>query len=200
LTATPAFEVRQYEDADEQGWVRCRVLGFLDSAFFDDVRREKEHYAGPAIELVAVAGDLVVGLLDLEVEPAPGVLWDTDARGGVIWHVAVHPDHRRCGIGSALVDRAFVLARDAGLEVVQAWTRDDPWVHAWYEACGFKKRYAYLHVYLQSDEVRGEVTLQTEGLKPVLAFAHYTGGPPGADELRRRFQRTHDDVLFERAV
>jgi ribosomal protein S18 acetylase RimI-like enzyme len=200
LTTAPAFDVRRYDDADEQGWVRCRVLGFLDSAFFDDVRREKEHYDGPAIELVAVAGGLVVGLLDLELEPAPGVLWDTDARGGVIWHVAVHPDHRRRGIGSALVDRALALARDAELEVVQAWTRDDAWVHVWYEACGFRRRYSYLHVYLQGDEVRDEVTLQTEGLKPVLAFAQYTGGPPVADELRRRFQRTHDDVLFERAV
>ena len=40
----------------------------------------------------------------------------------------------------------------------------------------------------------------TEGLKPVLAFAHYTAGPPGEDEIRRRFARTHDDVLFERAL
>jgi GNAT superfamily N-acetyltransferase len=118
----------------------------------------------------------------------------------VIWHVAVHPDHRRRGIGAALVARAIELAREAGLEVVQAWTRDDPWVHAWYEACGFRKRYSYLHVYLQGQEVRDEVTLRTEGLKPVLAFAHYTGGPPVADELRRRFARTHDDVLFERTL
>jgi ribosomal protein S18 acetylase RimI-like enzyme len=200
LTKAPDFQIRRYEDSDEQGWVRCRVLGFLDSAFFDDVRREKEHYTGPAVELVAVANDLVVGLLDLELEPAPGVLWDTDARGGVIWHVAVHPDHRRRGIGSALVERALELAGGSGLEIVQAWTRDDPWVHAWYEACGFRKRYSYLHVYLQADEVAGEVTMRTAGLRPVLAFAHYVGGPPAEDELRARFKRTHDDVLYERPV
>ena len=193
------FEIRNYVDADEQGWVRCRVLGFLDSAFFDDVRREKEQYDGPAVELVAVADDTVVGLLDLELEPAPGILWDTNARGGVIWHVAVHPDYRRRGIATALVERALELAGDAGLEIVQAWTRDDPWVQAWYESCGFRKRYSYLHVYLQPDEVRGEVTMRTEGLKPVLTFAHYTE-PSGMDEMRRRFKRTHADVLFERAV
>ena len=68
------FELRSYTDADEQGWVRCRVLGFLDSAFYDDVRQEKEHYAGPAIELVAVADTQIVGLLDLELDPAAGVL------------------------------------------------------------------------------------------------------------------------------
>ena len=194
------FEVRPYEDADEEGWVRCRVLGFLDSAFFDDVRREKEHYLGPAIELVAVADGLVVGLLDLELEPASGVLWDTSARGGVIWHVAVHPDFRRQGIGVTLAERALALAREAGLEIVQAWTRDDEWVHAWYESLGFRRRYSYLHVYLQHDELRDEVTTRTEGLKPVLAFAQYSGDPEVQDELRRRFRRTHDDVLFERAL
>ena len=193
-----SYDVRDYGDADEQGWLRCRALGFLDTAFYDDVRQQKEHYAGPAVELVAVADDQIVGLLDLELEPAPGALWDTGARGGVIWHVAVHPDHRRRGIGTALVERALERAREAGLEIVQAWTRDDEWVHAWYESCGFRKRYTYLHVYLQPEEAREEVTLKTEGLKPVLAFAHYTGDDP--DALRGRFARTHDDVLFEREL
>jgi GNAT superfamily N-acetyltransferase len=190
--------IRAYTDADEQGWLRCRVLGFLDSSFYDDVRQQKEHYDGPAIELVAVADDQVVGLLDLELEPAEGVLHDTDARGGVIWHVAVHPDYRRRGIATALVERALQRAREHGLEIVQAWTRDDEWVHRWYESCGFQKRYSYLHVYLQQDEARTEVTLRTEGLRPVLALAHYTGD--ARDEVRRRFRRVHDDVLFERRL
>ena len=28
--------MRSYEPADEVGWVRCRVLSFLGSAFWDD--------------------------------------------------------------------------------------------------------------------------------------------------------------------
>jgi ribosomal protein S18 acetylase RimI-like enzyme len=140
----------------------------------------------------------IVGLLDLELDPAAGVLWDTDRRGGVIWHVAVHPDYRRRGIASALVERALAAARSAGLEIVQAWTRDDPWVQEWYEACGFAKRYSHLHVYMQPDEAREEVSLRSEALKPVLAFAHYTGDDP--EGVRRRFRRVHDDVLVERAL
>lgn len=193
-----SVEIRSYSDADEQGWLRCRVLGFLDSSFHDDVRQQKEHYNGPTVELVAIADGRVVGLLDLELEPAAGVLHDTEARGGVIWHVAVHPDYRRRGIATGLLERALERACRHGLEVVQAWTRDDEWVHAWYEACGFVRRYSYLHVYMQPDEAHAEVTLRTEGLRPVLAFAHYTGDDQ--EEIRGRFTRVHDDVLFERRL
>lgn len=193
-----SLDVRPYRDADEEGWLRCRVLGFLDTAFHDDVRQAKEHYDGPSVELVAESDGMIVGLLDLELEPAAGVLYDTEARGGVIWHVAVHPDFRRRGIATALVEKALELAREAGLEVVQAWTRDDAWVHAWYESCGFVQRYSYLHVYMQPDEAREEVVLRTEGLRPVLAFAHYTGD--AREEVRRRFRRVHDDVLYERKL
>jgi hypothetical protein len=71
-------------------------------------------------------------------------------------------------------------------------------VHRWYESCGFQRRYSYLHVYMQPDEVRREVTLRTEGLRPVLAFAHYSCD--ARDEVRRSFRRVHDDVLFERRL
>jgi hypothetical protein len=39
---------------------------------------------------------------------------------------------------------------------------------------------------------------RSEGLKPVLEFAHYNGND--REQVRRRFKRVHDDVLFERAV
>ena len=45
--------IRPYREGDERGWVVCRVLSFLDASFFDDVRRTKERYVNPAIELVA---------------------------------------------------------------------------------------------------------------------------------------------------
>jgi class 3 adenylate cyclase len=38
------FAIRPYRDTDERGWLVCRVLSFLDSAFFDDVRQAKECY------------------------------------------------------------------------------------------------------------------------------------------------------------
>ncbi|HEX4930522.1 MAG TPA: GNAT family N-acetyltransferase [Gaiellaceae bacterium] len=189
--------IRSYEPADEVGWLRCRVLSFLDSAFFDAVEREKERYTQPAIELVADDGGEIVGLLDLEVELAPGVLADRPGRGGMIWHLAVHPDHQRQGIASALLEEAERRARERGLERLEAWTRDDADVQRWYETHGFTLIDGYLHVYLERDDLRA-LDGQVGELRLVKAFAHYTGDRP--DEIRERYGRVHDDLLYEKQL
>ena len=56
------FDVRPYRSEDEQGWLRCRALSFLGSAYYDDVVPEKPSYDGPTIELVAADGQEIVGL------------------------------------------------------------------------------------------------------------------------------------------
>ena len=186
------FTVRLYEPADEVGWVRCRVLSFLGSAFFDDVQREKERYEHPAIELVAEDDGAIVGLLDVEYEtPA---LADRPGHGGMIWHLAVHPDHQRRGIAAALLEEAERRSRERGLERLEAWTRDDAHVQRWYESHGFVLIDGYLHVYLERDDLR-----QFDGeLRLVKAFAHYTGDRP--EEIRDRYARVHDDVLYEKQL
>ena len=191
------FTIRSYDPADETGWLRCRVLAFLDSAFYDAVEREKERYLHPAIELVADDGGEIVGLLDLEVELEPAVLADRPGRGGMIWHLAVHPDHQRQGIAASLLEEAERLARERGLERLEAWTRDDAHVQRWYEAHGFVLIDGYLHVYLERDDLR-ELDGELGELRLVKAFAHYTGGHP--DEIRERYRRVHDDVLYEKQL
>lgn len=63
-----AVEIRPYEERDERGWLLCRLLAFFDTAFYDSVEREKDHYERPAIELVADDGGKIIGLLDLECD------------------------------------------------------------------------------------------------------------------------------------
>ena len=77
--------IREYRDTDNLQWVRCRVLSFLDSAYFDNVLREKEHYENPSIELVAEDDGRIVGLIDLEYEKEKGtVCSNRNGLGGMI--------------------------------------------------------------------------------------------------------------------
>lgn len=60
--------IRDYRVNDETGWVRCRTLAFLQTAYFDNVLNKKEYYKNPAIELVAELDGQIVGLIDVEYE------------------------------------------------------------------------------------------------------------------------------------
>lgn len=74
----------------------------------------------------AFDGDALVGFVN--------VAWD----GGVhafLLDTTVHPDHRRRGIGRALVRRAVDAAKARGIE----WVHVDyePHLDAFYQGCGF---------------------------------------------------------------
>jgi GNAT superfamily N-acetyltransferase len=190
--------IRPYADADERGWLECRVLAFLDSAYYDAVEREKERYERPSIELVAEVDGSIVGLIDVECEEEPGtVCEDRPGLGGMIWHLAVLRDFRRQGIASRLLTAAKEAARGRGIDRFEAWTRDDDWVQRWYESHGFVQIKSYLHVYVHGkSETDGVIGSDFPGLKPILVFAHYTGDR--RDDVRRRFARVHDCVCYER--
>jgi GNAT superfamily N-acetyltransferase len=198
--AGPGFTIRAFRPADGKGWVRCRTLAFLDTAYFDDVHREKERYDGRAIELVAEADEQMVGLIDVECEEAPGEICsapaDPDQAGpaGMIWHLAVHPDYRRRGIGRALLAEAVRRARAWQIRRFEAWTRDDPFVIDWYRAQGFQTVRHYWHLYMRSPEELAAIQTQITGLRPVSVFAHYLGDD---EPVIARFERAHRCTRFD---
>jgi GNAT superfamily N-acetyltransferase len=192
--------IRPYQPEDEKGWVRCRVLSFLDTAYFDNVLREKEQYENPAIELVAEVDGMIAGALELEYEEEER----TDCSrgtglGGMIWHIAVHPDFLRKGIGGALLEEAAMLAGKLGLNRMEAWTRDDRWVRAWYEKNGFVQKESYLHVYMDGEaELKGAVSAGLKNLYPVQVFAHYTGEDTAM--IKNSFKRVHECVCYQKEL
>lgn len=193
------MEIRNYRKEDEVGWVRCRTLSFLDTAFYDNVLKEKETYENPAIELVAVIENNIVGLLDIEYETQEGTVCTRGSGlGGMIWHIAVHLDFRRRGIGKKLLFKAQEKSKAVGLNYLEAWTRDDEWVNRWYDINGFDQEESYLQVFIEGAELSGVIKSDISKLYPVLTFAHYVGEEQ--NEIKKKFKRTHECFCYKKRL
>jgi ribosomal protein S18 acetylase RimI-like enzyme len=174
-------DIRDYGPEDEQAWLRCRVLSFLGTAYFDDVMTTKQLSAIGA-DLVAVEGGAVVGILDFSMD---GSLATIDTIG-------VHPDHQYQGIGTQLLDAARIRAAALGATTIEAYTRDDEAALRWYRARGFAESDHYLHVYanyyVNADEP-AEAVEPRPGLFPIKLFLHAELEQEA--EMRQKFQRVH---------
>jgi GNAT superfamily N-acetyltransferase len=193
------IQIRNYTPADEVGWLRCRAIAYLDTAYHDDVKTAKPVYENPAMELVAEAGGRIVGLIDLELEPEPGALCsERPGPRAMIWDITVHPDFRRQGIGRLFLDHALAWAREREVAFIEAWTRDDPWVRNWYDSHGFRSFRTYWHVFLDHERARTTLESRVAQLKPVSVFAHYLG--ENLEEIRERIVRSHECCGYELPV
>jgi GNAT superfamily N-acetyltransferase len=87
------------------------------------------------IVLVADVGDVLAGTADCTVLP-------NLTRGGrsilFVENVVVAESHRRQGIGRLLMDAATQLAESAGCYKIQLLAADEPEVHTFYHACGYR--------------------------------------------------------------
>jgi len=170
--------VRDYRDADAEEWLRCRLLSFFDTDYYDDVLVERPTLESPCVSLVADVDGSVVGLIDVEV----------DGAGATIDCIAVHPDHRRTGLGTSLLQAA--LARlPADVATLDAWTREDAGTNAWYRAQGFTEQHRYLHVHKEWDDPSDGFTAPAGLSAPVRAFSH---APIEMEaDLRARYRRVY---------
>ncbi|WP_327638816.1 GNAT family N-acetyltransferase [Kribbella sp. NBC_00482] len=166
-------EIRDYRDTDAATWLRCRLLSFFGTEYYDDVVTQRPVFDNPAHRLVAVDNDTVIGLIDVEIFPDRATI---DV-------LAIHPDHQRHGLATRLLEA--VLPRLQG-DVLDAWTRGDAPANDWYQRSGFTENYRYLHVYKSSqDDAAG---FEAPG-QLVTAFMH----APISEEasMRERFSRVH---------
>ncbi|TMW71568.1 GNAT family N-acetyltransferase [Alteribacter natronophilus] len=193
------MEIRPYNSTYEKEWLRCRVLSFLDTAYYDNVLNRKEQYSNPSIELVAVDDDQIVGMLDIEYEEKELTVCSRgEGLGGMIWHLAVHPDHQRKGIAGELLAEGETRAKELGLNRLEVWTRDDDRVQRWYEKNGFSLETSYLHVYLEGSEISRPLVTNKPGLIPMQAFAHYAGEEK--EQVKKSYDRVHDCMCYVKEI
>ncbi|WP_035793723.1 GNAT family N-acetyltransferase [Kitasatospora mediocidica] len=179
-----SYAIRAYTSADETPWLRCRVLAFLGTAYFDDVWQAKPRIDAPGFELVATEENgTIVAIMDVTLEDGLATI-DT---------IAVHPDHQGRGIGSALLTEARARTAALGATTLDAWTRDDPDTLGWYRKSGFAESDHYLHVYAnyytQAAEPDLAIAERRPGLRPMMAFLHANLRDEAV--LRKQFARVH---------
>lgn len=111
-------------------WLSCKGMGLND---LDDSREGIERFLkrNPDTCFVAEVGGNIAGV----------IIAGNDGRRGYIYHTAVSLQHRRQGLGSALVERALSALKACGINktalVVFEKNHDG---NAFWENAGFTKR------------------------------------------------------------
>jgi ribosomal protein S18 acetylase RimI-like enzyme len=187
VAADIAAVVRHYEPADERSWLRCRVLSFLTSDYYDDVVTAKPAYPG-GLELVAVEAGDIVGIYDVSVDGAHAVL-ET---------LAVHPDYERQGTATLLHHHAVAELQRRSVASMEAWTRDDTAANAWYEKTGFVEGYRYLHVYARGETESQAAVQGRRGLVPMAVFLHAEADHD--PDHREQFERVYSCRRYDLAI
>lgn len=147
--------IRKYVNSDEQAWLRCRVVSFLDCSYWNDVKTSKEKYCKPSISLVAEEGSIIIGIIDIEID-SDDLLYKDKGRGAIIWHMAVLPEYRRCGVANRLWEQAKAELMKNGVSYCELWTQDDIAANSFYNKIGFAldKSQTWIRCYAQGEKCK----------------------------------------------
>ena len=175
--------IRSYNSSDEEGWLKCRLVSFHDSAYYDDVYTKKPIFDNPSLELVAEIDGKIIGVLDLEKDNKDGsICYCKSGSGAMVWTIAVLPDYRRFGIASQLILKVIDWAKSKDIDFIEAWTRDDKWVLNWYESVGFSRFHSYWHIYFKGDNAKSLFRSNDKDISPQSVFAHSNKDPKTLDQ------------------
>ena len=175
--------IRLYNSSDEENWLKCRLVSFHDSAYYDDVYTKKPIFDNPSLELVAEIDGKIIGVLDLEKDNKDdSICYCKSGLGAMVWTIAVLPDYRRFGIASQLILKVVDWAKSKDIDFIEAWTRDDKWVLDWYESVGFSRFHSYWHIYFKGDNAKSLFESNDQDISPQSVFAHSNKDPKTLDQ------------------
>ena len=183
--------IRPYNSSDEESWLKCRLISFHDSAYYDDVYTKKPIFNNSSLELVAEINGKIIGIIDLEKDTKDSrICYYKSGTGAMIWTIAVLPEYRRFGIASKLVLKAMDWAKSKDVNFIEAWTRDDKWVLDWYESLGFATFHSYWHIYFKGDNM-SLFESNDKDIAPQSVFAHSDKDPRALDKKIDRFYKCY---------
>ncbi len=175
--------IRPYNLSDEESWLKCRLVSFHDSAYYDDVYTKKPIFDNLSLELVAERNGEIIGILDVEKDNKDGsICYCKSGIGAMIWTIAVLPKYRRFGIARTFVLKAKDWAQSKDIDFIEAWTRDDKWVLDWYESMGFSRFHSYWHIYFKGANAKSLFECNDKDIAPQSVFAHSDKDPKTIDQ------------------
>ncbi len=150
-TPPAGYKVRHLEGPDEiQARVEIHRAAFAPSAM------TAENYARlTTLPRYRYDDDLVVEAPDGSLAAFAMAWWDPVASVGEFEPVGTHPDHRRRGLGRALLNHGLRRYRDLGAGLVQVYSMSDNAAsEGLYQAVGFvRRRYRRHHVLVSDRDV-----------------------------------------------
>jgi putative acetyltransferase len=130
--------MRPFEASDQHA-VRKLILEGLGE-HFDRIDESRNSDIVDIAESFLAGGHVfVVAEIGVEIVGAGGLILEEDGVGRIV-RVSVAGDHRRKGIGRALVNHLIAAAENRGLEKILVETNND-WFPAirLYQSCGFEE-------------------------------------------------------------
>jgi ribosomal protein S18 acetylase RimI-like enzyme len=110
-------------------WRQCDGVGLSDADSRESIKKYLER--NPGMSFVALSSGKVVGV----------ILAGHDGRRGYIHHLAVHPDFRRQGLASRLVNRCIEALQNSGIKKCHLFifNRNHDGLSFW-ESIGWERR------------------------------------------------------------
>ena len=121
-----SIEIRAYRAEDEAEWMAVHAVIMSISHAWNYCIQERPDYAGyPSTRLVAVDGDRIVGLTDVQYENEVGELcFQKDSLGGYVLELGRLPEYGGQGIGRKMMDATVEDAKRLGYERLEYWSQD----------------------------------------------------------------------------
>lgn len=157
------MEIREYCVEDEREWVECRLLSFLDSTYYKDVKKEKEKYPNHSLEYLAIEDGKVVGFIDVELNSDD--LTQNKENGAIIWNLGVLPSYRGKGIANSLWEKVKEELKRKSFSYCELWTQDDKPANDFYRKVGFVQKSEFTYLRCRPKEVRQTIRLSDDEMK-----------------------------------
>ena len=131
--------IRDYEDLDEQEWMIVHAIILTTSHAWNYTIQRRPTYENDSVKLVALDGENIIALMDVEIEDEPGKLCLLkDSIGGYVLEIGRLPEYAGNDIGRMLMEEAKDRLIARGLHRMEFWSQDES-AQRYYEHLGMKE-------------------------------------------------------------